>query len=574
MAQKPLDCYSKLGYPVSANLAKMEVKEQIALFKSERGAMLPAEAETGVETARTRQRRFGAYYTPHSATDLMADWVVRRDNEVILEPSFGDGAFIRAINRSVRSRGLEGVNLLGVEIDEDAVLRLNGSSGDLSVRTVRSDFLKTAAGVVDGAIGNPPYVRLRHLDNAQRENALRVARNSLGHKMATSGSLWMPFVLHAMESLKLEGRLAMVLPYEFTYVKYALPLWRKLASSFRSLEVQRSKERLFPDVMQEVVILYADGYGGSTNTIDFKTFETVSNLVEGVSNIERTLTVIDVLDGQRVFVKALLSDDLTDLLDLLLPEKTRRLEMMAKIRIGYVTGDKNFFHPDDDTIDFFSIRPGNIVKAITSTKSLSETGVKSSTMPEKSVSSLFLPQKALTRSEASYVERGESEGVNQRYKCKIRSPWYSVPGVKTPDLIMSVFSERPLVVLNDAGYAASNSLICGYMRKGFDPEAVVTAWYTSLTLLQCEMEVHSLGGGVMVLIPGEANKIRLPTTVCTEERHLATLGDLLASSKTDEAYLAGNQFVLQHQLGMSAHEIDLIQQGINDLMEWRTAYRG
>lgn len=532
-----------------------------------------AEAAPTIVNARTRQRRFGAYYTPHSATDLMADWVARHDNEVILEPSFGDGAFIRAIDRSVLARGLEGVNLLGVEIDETAVLKLNRTSGGLSIRTVRSDFMKTPVGSADGVIGNPPYVRLRHLDTVQRENALRIARKSLGHKMATSGSLWMPFVLHAMESLKQDGRLSMVLPYEFTYVKYALPLWRKLAGSFRSLEVQRSKERLFPEVMQEVVILYADGYGGSTDTIDFTAFETVSDLIQGAASIKRTVAVSDVLDGQRMFVKALLSDELTDLLDRLLPEKTERLEMMAKIRIGYVSGDKHFFHPDPTTINRYSIRPGNVVKAITSTKSLSKAGVRSSTVPDESVSSLFLPREALTRSEAAYVESGESKGVHQRYKCKIRSPWYSVPGVKTPGLILSVFSERPLMVLNDAGYAASNSLLCGYVRHGFDREAVVTAWYTSLTLLQCEMEVHSLGGGVMVLIPGEANRIRLPTPVRTGEHHLSVLDEFLASSKTDEAYLAGNEFVLRHQLGMSPHEIDLIQQGIDVLVEWRTAHR-
>jgi len=366
----------------------------------------------------------------------------------------------------------------------------------------------------------------------------------------------------------------MVLPYEFTYVKYALPLWRKLAGSFKSLEVERSKERLFPDVMQEVVILYADGYGGNTDRVNFRAFDTVQDLVEGTASVERAVSIDAIVSGDRVFVRALLSDELTGLIDRLLPARTRSLETMAKIRIGYVSGDKDFFHPDPRTVSRYLIREENLVKAITSTKSLSKSGVRSSTVPSESVSTLFLPQEGLSSSEASYVRSGESMGVQARYKCRIRSPWYLVPGVLTPDLILSVFSERPLMMLNDADYVASNSLICGYMRPGYDPEAVVTAWYTSLTLLQCEMEIHSLGGGVMVLIPGEANKIRLPTSVSTDGRHLSALDALLMASKTDEAYCAGDRFVLEGQLGMTPHEISLVQEGIETLVGWRTAHRG
>src|SRR5690349_24006721 len=43
---------------------------------------------------------------------------------------------------------------------------------------------------------------------------------------------------------------------------------------------------------------------------------------------------------------------------------------------------------------------------------------------------------------------------------------------------------------------ASNSLLCGYLRPGVDTAGFAAGWYTSLTLLHAELEVHSLGGGV------------------------------------------------------------------------------
>src|SRR2546422_3890921 len=70
------------------------------------------------------RRSLGAYYTPRSAADYMADWVVRYDGERVLEPSFGDGIFLRAIATSARGRNFTKVYLSGVEIDEKARAQL------------------------------------------------------------------------------------------------------------------------------------------------------------------------------------------------------------------------------------------------------------------------------------------------------------------------------------------------------------------------------------------------------------------------------------------------------------------
>ena len=42
-------------------------------------------------------------------------------------------------------------------------------------------------------------------------------------------------------------------------------------------------------------------------------------------------------------------------------------------------------------------------------------------------------------------------------------------------------------------------------------------WYNSLTLLSIELNVHSLGGGVLVLIPGETDRIEVVNAISQEE---------------------------------------------------------
>jgi type I restriction-modification system DNA methylase subunit len=41
-------------------------------------------------------KALGAFYTPKSVADVLAEWVVQLGNERLLEPSVGDGALIRA----------------------------------------------------------------------------------------------------------------------------------------------------------------------------------------------------------------------------------------------------------------------------------------------------------------------------------------------------------------------------------------------------------------------------------------------------------------------------------------------
>jgi len=63
------------------------------------------------------RRLLGAFYTPSSAADFMADWILRHDNQSLLEPSFGDGIFLRAIKLSDLRKGFSNTALFGVEID-------------------------------------------------------------------------------------------------------------------------------------------------------------------------------------------------------------------------------------------------------------------------------------------------------------------------------------------------------------------------------------------------------------------------------------------------------------------------
>jgi adenine-specific DNA-methyltransferase len=517
--------------------------------------------------AASRRRQWGIYYTSTSTAEYMADWLLRGETDRVLEPSFGDGAFLAAVASVARRRGLDAVRARGVEIDA-GVLGQTVSTGLLRQDdAILGDFLDVEPFPADCVIGNPPYVRIRHLqDRRSRRRALEVAASLLPKGMDPSGSIWMPFVLHATRFLRIGGRMALVLPYDATYVRYARPLWEFLGQRFSSLRVVRVYQRLFPDILQDVVLLFADGHGGHTTTVRFEAYSRVQDLLSGSSDTASAIPIAGILRGDREFVAALLPQELRALLRDRLHQLTRPASDAVKFNIGYVTGDKRFFHPGAEAVRDYDLPASSLVGALTSSRALRGGGLHTSSVGARE--SLFLPPATrLGPGERRYIQAGEESGVNQRFKCRVRKPWYVVPGVKVPDVVLSVFSSVPLLMVNDARTCASNSLLCGYVRDGADASGVAASWYTSLTLLECELRIHSLGGGVLIIIPGEADKVRLASAAGTA--HLAEVDAALRTGDIASAYAVGDRHVLRSGAGLSGAEVELLREGVHQLRRWR-----
>lgn len=64
----------------------------------------------------------GGYYTPDKISDFISAWAIRSSNDVVLEPSCGDGSFIRAITERLQELGASKEqtkqNVIGVELDQ------------------------------------------------------------------------------------------------------------------------------------------------------------------------------------------------------------------------------------------------------------------------------------------------------------------------------------------------------------------------------------------------------------------------------------------------------------------------
>ncbi|WP_168627367.1 N-6 DNA methylase [Cryobacterium sp. BB307] len=514
----------------------------------------------------TDRRTRGAYYTPGDAAHLMAKWLVRHEGETYLEPSLGDGVFVEAVGDVTSAAGMKRPNWIAAELDAETALTAT-RRGLVTPDEIRiGDFLSLTPTLADGVIANPPYVRLRHLDARSRERALAVAHEHLGAPMAPSGSIWMPFLLRMVASVKLGGRMAVVLPLDFTYVAYALPLWEHLARSFASLRVLRSRERIFGDINQDVLILLADNRGGATDHVIYDAYESVGAMVEGVGSVGGRVSVASIAAGERAFQRALLPEGLDSLLSGASQKGwTIPASDLVTFRIGYVAGDKVYFHPDAETIRKYKLPETSLRRSLINARKLRGHGLRTSGVGEEVVDHLWLPDGELTEGERRYVRKGERAGVSDGYKARIRSPWYTVPGVKSPDAIVTVFSERPLLLINDASWVASNSLLCAYLRSG-TVQQLAASWYNPLTLLSIGLEVHSLGGGVVVMVPNEASRV----TVLHPDRVTGDIDQIDAALRSGDIAAAYECGAVSLRKSFGSEGADLIAEGIQTLTKWRT----
>jgi len=510
--------------------------------------------------ATTEQKALGAFYTPGDAAHYMARWAIRSGDDVVLEPSVGDGAFVRAVEEVAHAQSWQRPTFITSEISWDAAKEVARAGLLLPGEIYVGDFLTMPIRPASVVIGNPPYVRLRALPDSQAESALNAARQDLGRPMETSGSVWMPFVSRAARFLKPGGRLALVLPWDFTYVRYARPLWDHLSQTFGSLRVARVRERLFPDINQDVLLLFADSKGRSTKTVLFEIYDTVGELLANRPNVSSRVSIERVVRGERAFQEALLPSGVLDVLNAARAITVPTRELVS-FNIGYVCGHKGFFHPGPLPM----LPETSLVPALTDARSLRRGGIRTSELREGSVARLWLPTGSLTEEEEQYVRMGERAGVHTRYKTRIRDPWYVVPGVKVPDLVLSVFTARPILMVNDRQLVATNSLLCGYLRSG-SAESYAASWYTSLTLLNAELEVHSLGGGVLVLVPKEAGNVRVLNPALADTGTIERVSSHLKAGDMDAAYSCGDA-ALESELGTEA--VRLIRDGAKVLETWR-----
>lgn len=529
-------------------------------------------------------KMLGAYYTDAAVADFLAWWAIRSPADTVLDPSFGGGVFLRSgCKRLNQLGGRPHAQVYGVEIDPGVHKHVSDRlvDDDLVRREhlVRADFFSIdPAGMhVDAAIGNPPFIRYQRFNGELRKQALA---RSLAQwvRLPELCSSWAPFLVHTTAMLRPGGRLAMVLPMELTHARYALPVLDHIRRSFASATFLTFRERLFPDLNEDKLLLLASDFGRPPAKFLWRELADAGDLLTLEDNGRWPLTGTWRLDapaiaaGEARLIEHFIAERARRLYhELKRSGRGQRLGELADVGIGYVTGANDFFHLDPEEVErrgipreFLkpAVRKGRALSGLCFTTTDWERAVR-----RNDAGYLLHIEKGqeLPTCVRDYLREGETLAIPAAYKCRTRSPWYCVPHVYHPDGFLTYMSgAMPRLVANNAGVHAPNTLhiVRRHPATKLTSDALAALWQTSLTRLSVEIEGHALGGGMLKLEPTEAENVLVAVPDGIDPSALSALAaelDELARAISDEAARRrADEVILQGMMGLDASACALL----------------
>ena len=169
-------------------------------------------------------------------------------------------------------------------------------------------------------------------------------------------------------------------------------------------------------------------------------------------------------------------------------------------------------------------------------------------------------QKELNSSVIDYLKIGLGNQIDQRYKCKQRSPWYSIPGIWKSD---GFFFKRshlyPKLLANEAGVMVTDSGYRINMAEKYSINDLVYSFYNSLTLSLAELGGRYYGGGVLELTPNEFKSIALPYTSVSKRKFLEFDKRFSNKNSIEEILTISDQEILIDQFGIDKSTVKKIQ---------------
>ena len=260
--------------------------------------------------------------------------------------------------------------------------------------------------------------------------------------------------------------MAVVAPGELAHATYAQPLLKHFCDSFARVRLLVFRKRLFPDLSEDTVLVLAEDKGQAFEEMSLHSFDDADSLPGA-------------LDPEIKLERSTLSNAVTRIAEHLLPRATSdlyrelcqhpkvvRLGQLGDVSIGYVTGNNDYFHLTAEQATKFMISREMLAPAI----------------------------------------RRISDSPGLIFK---NADWQQLHDTGAANSLLRVAPSDRAV--------APNTLHVIRLKKA-DADSVAqlaVGWNSSLVELSCEIEGHSLGGGMLKLEPGQR---RSPTSSRSRSR--------------------------------------------------------
>jgi adenine-specific DNA methylase len=527
-----------------------------------------------------KQKRRGVYYTPQEMTEVLCGWAIRSRSDAVLEPSFGGCGFVAASIKRLKSLNARQPKIFGCDIDKTAFRHLAKTIGRKSSphQFIKADFLTVSPDnfsekAFDVVLGNPPYVSYHNMFGKQR-NAAAAAMKSGELILPKTASLWAHFVAHSLRFLRVQGRMAWLLPSSLLYSEYARILLRHAEKEFRRVVVISIGERLFLSrgTEERTEVLLCDGWkcgpakggveiGYAQSLGEMRTLATrlTEESWNGVPLNGRTGYAFMGTEGRTLFEKIAAGSDIL------------RLRDLAQVAIGIVTGANSFFIINrsiakSENLSPRCLRPILSKFGIAKGLKLTDSDLQSAADDDQRCMLLNTAKKAIVTGRAGkYLSKFPAALRGQNATFKKRKYWHHPDDDRAPDAFFPYMNHLgPRLLLNGTDATCTNTIHRVFFKEIIETKQrrlAAISILSTFSQLSAEIEGRSYGSGVLKYEPSEASSVMLlmPKNVSRGhiERTLAEIDSLLRHKLYDKARRVADDLVFAH-LG-SARRTELVK---------------
>ncbi|MEH6691083.1 MAG: SAM-dependent DNA methyltransferase [Pseudorhizobium pelagicum] len=385
----------------------------------------------------------------------------------------------------------------------------------------------------DCAAGNPPFIRFQKFGGSSKKAAISICE-AHGLKLGGLSSAWAAFLVVTATLLKTGGRMAFVVPAEIGHAPYAKVVLQFLTENFAHLHVVAVREKIFSKLSEDCWLLYCDGYGGKSDGINITRLDRFDFHIEPPP-IHEYITWKDLNRDWQGRLRPLLLPPVAR--DVYLragnAEGSRRLGDFARINIGYISGDNDFFHLNELDARKLGLPLEYLVPTVRKGSFLGkevidEAEIRRWIKDESRTLLLALPSNVeLPETVTDYLNSPGGLRARGRFKCRTRKAWYSVPGVVAPCYFLQYMSGKEVrLARNEAGATCTNSVLAVSVVDHEEASRCLPLWKSAFVRLSCELEGHPLGGGMLKLEPGEARNVVFPGCPLSASEEVTVLSAL------------------------------------------------
>jgi adenine-specific DNA-methyltransferase len=412
-----------------------------------------ADLVASVEAWRRETKQLGQVATPEPVAALMAKWVMSAKPRTVLDPAAGLGGLLAAC------RQLDGrVQLVGVERDVET-LRHAKAAAPRGAKLILADYLKADAGLFDGIIANPPYVKAHRLDYSEQD--WRYFEERLGTPLDRLTNLYALFLLKIWEDLAPGGRAAVILPAEFLNANFGEEIKERLVRVMRppGLVVFAPSLNLFADALTTSAIVFLDKARSAEAPAWAKRVESVEEAEEFVCK----LCAGSVGRAGHCCLDLTVLKPRDKWLNLLFNEKAqtdaapfpKRIGDYFDCRRGIATGANDYFCLSRAELREHHLTEAHVEPCITKAAhadGLVFTRHKFDALVANDRRCFLLNPSRNGQDLLRYLKLGEERGIPQRHLPSHRPVWYLPENRAVADIWAAVFS-RELVkfILNASG---------------------------------------------------------------------------------------------------------------------------